>query len=130
MAQGILNFSVEATNERLTPRAGEIIFGEYLKAIGLDKLCELHLPAPQSNRRFSPYRFIQSLLLMLHSGGKSLDDIRVIKEDNAMRTLLKMKNIPTADATGKWLKRHGLLDVYSMEQIVNGGVKIGSIKTA
>lgn len=117
MAQGILNFSVEATNERLTPRAGEIIFGEYLKAIGLDKLCELHLPAPQSNRGFSPYTFIQSLLLMLHSGGKSLDDIRVIKEDNAMRTLLKMKNIPTADATGKWLKRHGLLGVYSMEQI-------------
>ncbi len=117
MPQSVLEFAIESTDERLTPRSGEIIFGEYLKAIGLDRLCDLHLPHPQSNRGFSPFTFIQSLVMMLHSGGKSLDDVRVIKEDAAMRTLLKMKNIPTADATGKWLKRHGLIGMYGMEHI-------------
>jgi len=117
MAQGILNFSVEATNERLTPRAGEIVFGEYLKAISLDKLCDLHLPHPKSNRGYAPFNFIQPLLLMLHSGGKSLDDIRIIREDKAMRTLLKLEGIPTADAIGKWLKRHGVSGANGMRKI-------------
>ena len=117
MAQGILNFSVEATNERLTPRAGEIVFGEYLKAIGVEKLCDLYLPHPKSNRGYAPYKFIQPLLLMLHSGGKSLDDIRMIREDRAMRTLLNLEGIPTADAVGKWLKRHGVSGANGMRKI-------------
>ena len=117
MTQSVLNFTIESTDERLTPRSGEIVFGENLKAIGLDRLCDLHLPQPQSNRGYAPFNFIQPLLLMLHSGGKSLDDIRVIKEDHAMREVLKVKVIPTADAIGKWLKRHGLIGVYGVEHI-------------
>ncbi|HHE05765.1 MAG TPA: IS1380 family transposase [Epsilonproteobacteria bacterium] len=117
MTQNVLNFTVESTDERLTPRSGEIIFGEYLKAIGLEKLCNNYLPQSGSNRGFSPFTFIQPLLLMLHSGGRSLDDLRLIQTDKAMQEILHMDNIPTADATGKWLKRHGLMGVYGMEHI-------------
>jgi hypothetical protein len=28
-----------------------------------------------------------------------------------------MKHVPTADATGKWIKRHGLMGVYGVESI-------------
>lgn len=117
MAQTVLNFSIESTDERLTPRSGEIVFGEYLKAIGVDKLIDIHLPQPKSNRGYEPYSFIQPLLLMLHSGGHCLDDIRTIQRDSAMREILKMRNIPTADATGKWLKRHGLIGMYGVENL-------------
>lgn len=117
MPQGVLNFAIASTDERLTPRSGEIIFGEYLKAIGLDKLVDQYLPQPKSNRGYKPFAFIQPLLLMLHSGGRSLDDIRVIKEDRAMREVLHLDVVPTADAMGKWLKRHGLLGVYGIESI-------------
>lgn len=117
MTQSVLNFSIASTDERLTPRAGEVLFGEYLKAIGLNKLVDIHLPQPKSNRGYAPFSFIQPLLLMLHSGGKSLDDIRVIKEDSAMREVLKISNLPTADAIGKWLKRHGLIGMYGIESI-------------
>ena len=117
MTQTVLNFSIETTNERLTPRSGEIVFGEYLKAIGLNKLVDLHLPQPQSNRGYPPFTFIQSLLLMLHSGGKSLDDVRVIKEDSAMREVLRMKSVPTASAIGKWLKRLGDKGTEGIENI-------------
>jgi len=117
MTQRVLNFSIESTEERLTPRSGEIVFGEYLKAIGLHKLCDIHLPQPQSNRGYAPFSFIQPLLLMLHSGGRCLDDIRTIQRDSAMREILNMRNIPTADATGKWLKRHGLIGMYGMENL-------------
>ncbi len=31
MTQGVLNFTVESTDERLTPRASEAVLGEYFK---------------------------------------------------------------------------------------------------
>ena len=117
MAQTVLNFSIASTDERLTPRSGEIIFGEYLKAIDLDKLIDIHLPQPGSNRGYAPYTFIQPLILMLHSDGRSLDDMRTIQSDGAMREVLNMQHVPTADATGKWLKRHGLIGMYGIESI-------------
>ena len=117
MAQTVLNFSISSTDERLTSRSGEIVFGEYLKAIGVDKLCDTYLPHPQSNRGYAPFNFIQPLLLMLHSGGRSLDDLRMVQSDTAMKEILHMNNVPTADGTGKWLKRHGLLGMYGIEGI-------------
>ena len=117
MAQTVLNFTIASTDERLTARSGEIVFGEYLKSIGVDKLCNRYLPQSGSNRGYDPFNFIQPLLLMLHSGGRSLDDIRMIQSDTAMKEVLHIKKVPTADGTGKWLKRHGLIGMYGMENI-------------
>ena len=117
MAQTVLNFSIAQTDERLTSRSGEIVFGEYLKAIGVDKLCNTYLPQPGSNRGYAPFNFIQPLLLMLQSGGHSLDDLRMIQSDKAIQEVLHIKNVPTADGTGKWLKRHGLIGMYAIESI-------------
>ena len=117
MTQTILDFAVEATDERLTPRAGSILLGEYLKGIGLDSLCNTHLPISHSNRAYASSSYINALVLMLHSGGRVLDDIRGIHHDQAMRTILKLKDVPKADTIGKWLKRTGLLGVYGIEKI-------------
>ena len=117
MTQRLLNFTVESTDERLTPRAGEVIFGEFLKAIRLDRLCNRYLPASRSNHSYDPYTFIQPLLLMLHSGGRYLEDIRMIASDKALCTLLGMKKVPVADSIGKWLKRHTEDKITAMEKI-------------
>ena len=117
MTQTILNFTVESTKEKLTPRAGEAIFGEFLKAIRVDQLCNKYLPLPKSNRGYTPYTFIQSLILMLHSGGRYLEDIRIINSDKALRELLGMRNVPTADSIGKWLKRDTINKHNGMEKI-------------
>ena len=117
MPQSVLNFSVESTNESLTSNAGTILFGEYLKAIGIDKLCNTYLPLPQSNRGYLPFEHIQPLLLMLHSGGRVLEDVRMIHSDRALQQVLKIPRIPIAESIGKWMSRHGLLGVYGMEAI-------------
>ena len=44
MPQTILNFNIASTSEKLTPRTGVAIFGEYLKGIGIKKLCNTNLP--------------------------------------------------------------------------------------
>jgi hypothetical protein len=117
MTQTVLNFTVESSQEKLTPRAGEAVFAEFLKAIQIDRLCNKHLPSPGSNRGYAPYTFLQPLLLMLHSGGRYLEDIRMIASDKALRTLLGMKHVPVADTLGKWLKRETEKKCAGMETI-------------
>lgn len=117
MPQGVLNFSVEGTNESLTSNAGTILFGEYLKAIKADRLCNTLLPLPQSNSGYMPFEHIQPLLLMLHSGGRVLDDLRMIRKDKAMKETLKIKRLPISESVGKWITRHGLQGIYGIESI-------------
>jgi len=117
MTQRLLNFTVESTDERLTPRAGEAVLGEFLKAIRLDRLCNRYLPASRSNHSYDPYTFIHPLLLMLHSGGRYLEDIRMIASDKALCELLGIKKVPVADSIGKWLKRSTQKKVEGMEKI-------------
>ena len=54
---------------------------------------------------------------MLHCGGKSLEDIRMINSDKAIKETLHIKQIPKADTIGKWLKRVGLLGIYGLQSI-------------
>jgi hypothetical protein len=101
MAQTVLNFSIESSDEKLTPRSGTILLGEFFKAIRLDKMCNRYLPEPKSNHSYQPFEMIQPLLLMLHSGGKSLEDIRVINSDDAIKKTLHIEDIPKADTIAK-----------------------------
>ncbi len=117
MPQGVLNFSVEGTKELLTSNAGTILFGEYLKAIQIERLCNTYLPLPKSNRGYMPFEHIQPLLLMLHSGGRVLEDLRMIHNDKALKETLKIKQMPISESIGKWIKRQGLQGVYGIESI-------------
>jgi len=90
MPQGVLNFSGEGTKESFTSNTRTILFGEYLKATKIDKLCNTYFPLPKSNRGYMPFEHIQSLLLILHSGGRVLDDLRIISKDKAIKKILKM----------------------------------------
>jgi len=107
MTQTILNFKLESTNEKLTPRTGIAILGEYLKGMDFEKHCNNNLPKAKRNNGYSAFEFIYPLILMLHSGGRFLDDIKEIRFDRALTTLLKIKNIPTASAFTKYLRRYG-----------------------
>jgi hypothetical protein len=52
MPQTILDFTVESTDEKLTPRVGVILLGEYFKSIGLDLLSMRYLPSSSYNRAY------------------------------------------------------------------------------
>ena len=54
---------------------------------------------------------------MLHSGGRFIDDIREIEVDKALTRLLKIQNIPTANAFSKYLRKHGVLGEEGMRKI-------------
>ena len=90
MTQTILEFDLATTKEKLTPRAGTIILGEYMKGLGLEKLCNTNLPLPLNHKGYNPFDFIYPLVLMLHSGGRVIDDIREIRIDSALKQSLRI----------------------------------------
>ena len=66
------------------------------------------LPLPGSNRGFKPDEFVMPLTLMLCGGGRSLEDLREIRQDEGLRKLCGFKRVPSSDAAGTWLRQPGL----------------------
>ena len=107
VAQRVLPFKLESTQETLTSHAGLVLFGEYLHALRLPGWVEQALPAPGSGVGYSPQCYVTALLLMLHGGGRSLEDLRELRADAGLGELLKLEGVPSSDAVGDWLRRTG-----------------------
>ena len=105
--QGILPFKLEITEEEITPRSGLVLYGEVLRALKVKKRVEKYYPKPGSNRGYEAWRFIEPLLMMLYGGGRHIEDIREIRDDEALRELLGMDKMPSLSTYGDWLVRMG-----------------------
>jgi len=106
MNQTIMSFKLTTTEENLTAHAGLSLFGEFCAAMKLSKQINRYLPQPGSAKGFMQSVYVQPLLLMLHGGGRSLEDMRMLSHDEGLKPLLGM-TVPSPDATGNWLRRMG-----------------------
>ena len=104
--QTVLPFKLSSTSEQLTAHAGLVLFGEFCAAMKLSDQINRYLPAPGSAKGFQPAIYVQALILMLHGGGRSLEDIRMLANDEGLSPLLHM-TVPSPDAAGNWLRRLG-----------------------
>ena len=107
VTQTVLPFKLEITRDVVTAHAGLALFGEFVHALKLPGLLDQALPAPGSPAGYQPSRFVLPLVLMLHGGGRALEDLRQIREDQALRKLLGLGEMASADACGDWLRRMG-----------------------
>jgi len=110
MSQTVLSFKLEKTNDEISSQAGLALFGEFIDGLGLSGLLDRHLPGPGSAVGYQPSQFVVPLVLMLHGGGRSLEDLRQIRLDAGLRELLGLDKLPSSDATGDWLRRMGAGD--------------------
>lgn len=111
--QTVLPFKLEVTKDMITPHAGLALLGEFAVGLGLLNALDKQMPAPGSGAGFRASEHVYPLMLMLNGGGRSLEDLRQIRNDNGLREILPLKRIPSSDATGDWLRRNG----------VNGGLE-------
>ena len=107
LTQTVLPFKLEATEEMLTANAGLALFGEFIRGLGLQRWLAQEMPKPGSGRGYEASLYVTPLALMLTSGGRSLEDLRTLKNDTALSLLLKHKTLPSTDAVGDWLRRTG-----------------------
>jgi hypothetical protein len=103
----ILPYKLATTNDKLTSRAGLLAIAQLMQSINLTETIDQHFSLPKSNRGFNPSTFVQAFIMMHHEGSFHLDDVRHLSDDDALRTVLNIKNIPQARTLGKWLKRIG-----------------------
>lgn len=90
--QTVLPFTLAATGEALTAQGGLALFDD-------------ELPAPGSAAGYAPSVHSLPLILMLADGGRTLEDLRVLRKDNGLRAVLRLVEMPSSDATGDWLRR-------------------------
>jgi hypothetical protein len=107
LAQTVLPFKVEVTEELLTANAGLALFGEFTQGLGLHRWLSQEMPKPGSGRGYEAVFYVSPLVLMLTGGGRSLEDLRTLKNDQALAELLKQITLPSTDAVGDWLRRTG-----------------------
>ena len=103
----ILPYKLTTTKDQLTSRAGLLLPAQLMDTLSLSQRIDRYFPQPQSNRGFKPSVFVQTLMLMQHDESFHLDDVRHLKEDNALRAVLGLKHLPSATAIGDWLRRTG-----------------------
>lgn len=106
-AQTVLPFKLEATEELLTANAGLALFGEFVRGLGLSRWLDQEMPKPGSGRGYEADTYVTPLVLLLTGGGRSLEDLRMLKGDTALATVLKQETLPSTDALGDWLRRTG-----------------------
>ena len=51
-----------------------------------------------------PSQFVIPLVLMIHGGGKELENLREIKGEVNLRKLLEMNELPASCTVGDWLR--------------------------
>jgi len=100
----LLPFKLAATDDKITPNAGSGFFGEFLYSQRLSKLIDDNILGFKSNHSYKPSEFVTPLLLMLHGGGRYIEDIREIANDEALLQLLQIPAIPSSSAIGDWLR--------------------------
>jgi hypothetical protein len=96
--QTIFPFKIKTTSERLTAHGGLALMAEFNHGIGLRELTDQYLPGPGSNRGFDPSAIVDTVVLMLQGGGRSLEDLM---------ELIGREEIPEPDTVGDWLRRMG-----------------------
>ncbi len=105
--QTIFPFKIETTKERLTAHGGLALMAEFNHGIGLRELTDRYLPSPGSNRGFDASVMVDSLVLMLQGGGRRLEDLRELKQEQGLMRLIGRDEIPEPDTVGDWLRRMG-----------------------
>jgi hypothetical protein len=105
--QTVFPFKIKTTTERLTVHGGLALMAEFNHGIGLRELADRYLPSPGSNRGFEPSEIVDAVVLMLQGGGRSLEDLRELRNEDGLMELIGRGEIPEPDTVGDWLRRMG-----------------------
>jgi len=93
----------ERTDDKVTSRAGLIMFDGFMKAMKVEEIIEANMPVANSTRGKKAWEYIRSLSLLQYGGGRHIADFREIREDKTLIKATGIKEIPSDSAVGDWL---------------------------
>lgn len=116
MTHGLLPIKLEKSEDNITSLSGLLLVDECMQAFDLSKAFKTKMPQPKSNRGYSPYTFIQPILLSMTGGGRTLEDTQKLFHDQTLSQMLRLKSFDT-DTLDKWLKRASKSKVHHFKKI-------------
>ena len=122
LRQTVMGFKLERTEEKVTTRSGLVLYAEFMRAMGVESLIDRHMPKPGSGRGFEAITYIKPLSMALYGGGETIEDVREIREDDSLREVIELDEIPSSSAIGDWFKRMGERGGIEGMEKVNDGI--------
>lgn len=95
----------KSAKETQASSTGLALLGEFCIGLGVLDWVDAYMPKSGKGAHFKASEYVFPLVLMLNSGGRSLEDIRIIRRDFMLRDILPLKRVPSSDAIGDWLRR-------------------------
>src|SRR5579875_906707 len=117
LPQLILPIKLERSSERLTSLGGLVVLEELARALKVWKKVDGVLEGPKSGRGYQPHEFVQSLVWMLHAGGRRLEDLRELRAEHEVLERLGLEAVPDAGTVGDWLRRQGVTGAEGIQQV-------------
>ena len=100
-----LPLKFKKAKEARASSTGLALLGEFCVGLGVLDWVDAYMPKSGKGARFKASEYLFPLVLMLNSGGRSLEDIRIIRHDFMLRDILPLKRVPSSDAIRNWLRR-------------------------
>jgi hypothetical protein len=103
--QGVLPFSYEPEpdGDEVTAWGGLPMIVEAMKQLGVEHDTQELLRVKRRDSGYSAFEMVSAVVLLLCAGGDCLDDIRMLRGDQALCTLLGHE-LPSADALRRFLE--------------------------
>ena len=81
----ILTYKTAHSTHTLSSRTGLVVLGELIRRLKLSETVDRLMPKTErSNRTYRSSTIVNTFMLMLHEGGRSLDDVRRLRDESAL----------------------------------------------
>jgi hypothetical protein len=118
MQTGMANIAWEFTDKKVTPWGGLRVMKEFLDRIKIkEKMQEIGLPSPGSNRGYNPIDIIESFWVCVWIGGVRFAHTMIVRFDDALREIFNWKRVASVSTYTRFFKRFKINDI---DRIFNG----------
>ena len=110
-------FKLGITSDRLTSRSGLLVVDKLLEALAIEQQADGLLPQPNSNRSYRHSAIVKAFVLMLNEGGKCLEDVYHLHNEQELLKFAGLVAVPGADTLARWLHGNGEAGVPLVHQL-------------
>jgi len=93
-----------SSDDRTTAHAGVLALVGLLQKLDLLDWMDEHLPSYSSNRAYEPHEYAFVQIANHATGGNCLEDSRSISEDETLKYLLQINDLPAPNTVGDWFR--------------------------
>ncbi len=84
---------IESTGKKSASRAGLAVAAELLGRLGLERAADDRIASPGSNRGYRSGEVLSAFMLMLHEGGRCMDDVSHLHRERRLLEALAQMSV-------------------------------------